>query len=45
MKLFFNIGVFTELIKQFGVTGLQVEEIISMDESIFEEIKYFFKSK
>jgi len=32
-------GVFTELIKGFGVQGLQVEELWSLEEESFEELK------
>jgi len=32
-------GVFTELIQKFGVTGLQVEELWSLDKENFAEIK------
>ena len=32
-------GVFTELIHKFGVTGLQVEELWSLDKENFAELK------
>ena len=32
-------GVFTELIQKFGVTGLQVEELWSLDKENFAELK------
>jgi ubiquitin carboxyl-terminal hydrolase L5 len=32
-------GVFTELIKGFGVTGVQVEELFSLDDEFFAELK------
>ena len=32
-------GVFTELIRGFGVTGAQVEELFSLDDEFFAELK------
>ena len=33
-------GVFTELIQTFGVKGVQVEELITMEETEFNQLKY-----
>ena len=35
-------GVFTELIHKFGVTGLQVEELWSLDKEQFADLKPVF---
>ena len=35
-------GVFTELIHKFGVSGLQVEELWSLDKEQFTDIKPVF---
>lgn len=32
-------GVFTEMIREFGVQGLQVEELLGLDEFFFNELK------
>ncbi|GAU91270.1 hypothetical protein RvY_03560 [Ramazzottius varieornatus] len=32
-------AVFTELIRDFGVTGMQVEELYMLDESLFEQLR------
>lgn len=32
-------GVFTELIRGFGVTGVQVEELYSLEDGCFEDMK------
>lgn len=36
----FEIGVFTGLIKGIGVSGIQVEEIYSIDKETLEDLKY-----
>ncbi len=38
-------GVFTELIKGFGVTGAQVEEIYTLDAESFNHLKLKLKIK
>ena len=35
-------GVFSELIRGFGVDGVQVEEIYSLDQESFDYLKYNF---
>lgn len=35
-----HAGVFTELIEQIGVKGVQVEELVDMENSTFAALKY-----
>lgn len=32
-------GVFTELIKKFGVSGVQVEELWALDDDLFKQLQ------
>ncbi len=36
----FGIGVFTELIKQVGVKGIQVDELMTLEDEELNQIKY-----
>jgi Ubiquitin carboxyl-terminal hydrolase, family 1 len=36
------IGVFTELIKQIGVKGIQVDELMTLEDEELNQIKYHY---